>query len=72
MICLNLRSVMEEIRLVRMASPTRVAEEEALVAALTAPPAHVPLSPWDEEAQTDPVRNFTSRAFTRTRRFCRA
>ena len=54
MICLNLRSVMEEIRLVRMASPTRVAEEEALVAALTAPPVHVPLSPWDEEGQTDP------------------
>jgi hypothetical protein len=54
MICLNMRSVMEEIRLVRVASPTRVAEEEALAATLHAPAAHVPLSPWDEEGQTDP------------------
>ena len=48
MLLLNLRSILEEVRLVRAASPSRVAEEEAAVAALHAPPTQVPRSPWDE------------------------
>jgi hypothetical protein len=48
MVLLNLRSILEEVRLVRAASPSRVAEEEAALAALRAPTAHTPRSPWDE------------------------
>jgi hypothetical protein len=49
MLLLNLRSILEEVRLVRAASPTRVAEEEAALAATHGgTPAHIPRSPWDE------------------------
>jgi hypothetical protein len=48
MFVFNLRSILEEVRLVRAASPMRVAEEEAALAAVHAPPTHVPRSPWDE------------------------
>jgi hypothetical protein len=44
----NLWSILEEVRLVRAASPPRVAEEEAAQAALETPAIHVPRSPWDE------------------------
>jgi hypothetical protein len=48
MFLLNLRSVLEEVRLVRAASPTRVAEEDAARAALFEQSTHQPRSPWDE------------------------
>jgi hypothetical protein len=49
MLLLNLRSILEEVRLVRAASPTRVAEEEAALKSLhVGTPGHVPRSPWDE------------------------
>jgi hypothetical protein len=48
MLILNLRSILEEVRLVRAASPSRVAEEEAAQAALQAPTTRDPRSPWDE------------------------
>jgi hypothetical protein len=49
MLCLNLRSIMEEIRLVRVASPSRVAQEEAQRSLHVAPAAPLPRSPWDED-----------------------
>jgi hypothetical protein len=48
MFVLNLRSILEEVRLVRAASPTRVAEEDAARAALFEQATQLPRSPWDE------------------------
>ncbi|MEX2142578.1 MAG: hypothetical protein WD894_25215 [Pirellulales bacterium] len=48
MLVCNLWSILAEVRLVRAASPTRVAEEEAALAALHAPATQLPRSPWDE------------------------
>jgi hypothetical protein len=44
---LNLRGIAQEVRLVRAASPLRVAEEEAAMTAVSTP-ARLPRSPWDE------------------------
>jgi hypothetical protein len=48
MLFLNLRSILEEVRLVRAASPARVAEEDAARAAVFEQSTHLPRSPWDE------------------------
>jgi hypothetical protein len=46
---LNLRSLLAEVRLVRAASPARVAEEDAQWLALHTPHSErEPRSPWDE------------------------
>jgi hypothetical protein len=45
---LSLPAVAEEIRQVRIAAPSRVAEEDAEIAALTTPHVHVKTNPWDE------------------------
>lgn len=45
---LNLPSIAAEVRHVRIAKPTRVAEEDAEAAALAAPHHPVRTSPWDE------------------------
>jgi hypothetical protein len=50
MVLLNLRSIFEEVRLVRASSPSRVAEEDAARMALYAQAANAPRSPWDEGA----------------------
>jgi hypothetical protein len=48
MFFLNLRGILEEVRLVRAASPTRVAEEEAARAEVFEQSTQLPRSPWDE------------------------
>jgi hypothetical protein len=48
MLFLNFRSILEEVRLVRAASPARVAEEDAARAAVFEQSTHLPRSPWDE------------------------
>ena len=48
MFVLNLRSILEEVRFVRAASPTRVAEEDAARTAIFEQATHLPRSPWDE------------------------
>jgi hypothetical protein len=45
---LNLRSILEEMRLVRAAAPKRVIEEEAALAPHV-PDVRLPRSPWDED-----------------------
>ena len=48
MFVLNLRSILEEVRFVRAASPTRVAEEDAARTAIFEQATNLPRSPWDE------------------------
>jgi len=45
---LNLPGVVREVRHVRIAKPARVAEEDAELAALVAPPQPTRTSPWDD------------------------
>lgn len=45
--CLNLPAVAEEVRQVRIAVPSRVAEEDAALAAANAPSEPVKTNPWD-------------------------
>ena len=45
---LNLPGVVREVRHVRIAKPRRVAEEDAELAALVAPPQPIRTSPWDD------------------------
>ncbi len=50
--CLNLPSVIQELRNVRVAQPARVAAEEAEERARISPTVVVPRNPWDEGGET--------------------
>jgi hypothetical protein len=50
MFMLNMRSIREEMRLVRAARPARVVEEDAELNVLHAATSRVPRDPWDEDS----------------------